>query len=102
MSHVLVIDKNKKPYGFQTGDLVKAIVPIGKKKGTYVGKAAVRASGYFNITTSTGVVQGIKHSHCKLIHRCDGYSYFPALPLRSKERSFRAVSGDLKMKNEEE
>ncbi len=66
----------KKQYGFQTGDIVRAIVPEGKKKGTYWGKVAVRARGYFNITTQDGeVVQGIKHSYCKLIHRSDGYRY---------------------------
>ncbi len=90
--------KGKKHLGFQTGDMVKAVVLTGKKKGRYCGKAAVRASGYFNITTDTGVVQGINHKHCKLIHRCDGYSYsyLPALPLRSKERSIRAATGGLK------
>ena len=64
-----------KQFGFQTGDMIKAVVPAGKKKGTHKGKVAVRSSGYFNITTSSNVVQGIKHSYCKLIHRCDGYSY---------------------------
>ncbi|HEX4202957.1 MAG TPA: hypothetical protein VHZ51_01900, partial [Ktedonobacteraceae bacterium] len=34
--------------GFQTGDIVKAIVPTGKKVGTYVGRVAVRSSGSFN------------------------------------------------------
>ena len=84
--------KGKKQYGFQTGDIVYAVVKVGKKQGTYRGKAAVRSNGLFNITTSTGVVQGIKHTYCKLIHRCDGYSYslLQALPLRAKERSFRA------------
>ena len=67
--------KGKKQFGFQTGDMIKAVVPIGKKKGTHTGKVAVRSSGYFNITTPSGVIQGIKHSYCKLIHRCDGYSY---------------------------
>ncbi len=78
--------KNKKQCGFQTGDIAHAVVPTGKKLGTYKGKLAVRSSGSFNITTSTGVVQGIKHTYCKLIHRCDGYNYslLQALPLRPK------------------
>ena len=40
--------------GYQTGDIVKAVVTHGKKVGTYVGRVAVRASGSFNITTGQG------------------------------------------------
>lgn len=61
-------------FGFQTGDLVRAIVPKGKKIGNYVGRVAVRTSGSFNIQTNSGVVQGISHKLCKLIQRGDGYS----------------------------
>jgi hypothetical protein len=55
--------------------MVEAVVPGGKKKGKYIGKVAVRSSGYFNISTPCGVVQGISYKHCKLIHRADGFSY---------------------------
>ena len=61
--------------GFQTGDIVKAVVTSGKKVGTYVGRVATRATGSFNISTSDGLVQGISHKYCKHIHRKDGYSY---------------------------
>ena len=61
--------------GFQTGDLVCARVPQGKKKGIYVGRVAVRTSGYFNITTTTGTTQGIHVRHCQLLQKIDGYSY---------------------------
>jgi 5-methylcytosine-specific restriction endonuclease McrA len=61
--------------GFQTGDLVHAIVPSGSKVGTYVGRVAVRGSGSFNITTAQGTVQGISYRHCQSIQRADGYSY---------------------------
>ena len=64
-----------KSYGFKTGDMVKACVPTGKHKGTHTGKVAVRATGFFNITTAQEVKQGIKHSYCKLIHAIDGYRY---------------------------
>ncbi len=67
--------KAKKQFGYQTGDMVKAYVPSGKKQGTYRGKVAVRSNGYFNITTPSSIVQGIKHSHCKIIHKSDGYTY---------------------------
>ncbi|MBL8150143.1 MAG: hypothetical protein JNN15_09475 [Blastocatellia bacterium] len=42
---------SKKVFGFETGNMVKAVVSRGKKKGTYTGKVAVRSTGYFNITT---------------------------------------------------
>lgn len=61
--------------GFRTGDLVCATVNAGRKAGSYVGRVAIRASGSFNIQTSLGVVQGISHRHCRLLQRCDGYSY---------------------------
>jgi len=61
--------------GFQTGDTVKAIVTKGKKIGTYVGRVAVRASGFFNIKTHQGMVQGISHKYCSIRHYLDGYSY---------------------------
>ncbi|MBC8741841.1 HNH endonuclease [Paraburkholderia sp. UCT31] len=67
--------RTKRVHGFQTGDRVKAVVPSGKKVGTYVGRVAVRATGSFNIQTSQGVVQGISHRHCKVIQRADGYGY---------------------------
>jgi 5-methylcytosine-specific restriction endonuclease McrA len=62
-------------YGFQTGDIVKAIVTKGKKIGEYIGRVAVRSSGSFNILTASGLVQGISHKCCKSIHKKDGYSY---------------------------
>ncbi len=61
--------------GFQTGDMVKAVVTKGKKIGVYVGRVAVRVSGYFNITTGHGVVQGISYRNCLKLHGCDGYNY---------------------------
>jgi 5-methylcytosine-specific restriction endonuclease McrA len=65
----------KQVKGFQTGDIVRAVVTTGTKVGTYLGKVAVRASGSFNITTPTETVQGISHRFCTTIHTCDGYSY---------------------------
>jgi 5-methylcytosine-specific restriction endonuclease McrA len=65
----------KRMYGFQTGDLVRAIVPRGTKQGTYVGRVAVRTSGAFNLTTKQGTIQGISHRWCVLVARADGYAY---------------------------
>lgn len=67
--------RQKAVQGFQTGDHVIANVTSGKKTGTYKGRVAVRASGFFNITTQQGIVQGISHKHCQLIARNDGYGY---------------------------
>jgi hypothetical protein len=66
---------NKKVKGFQTGDIVKAVVIKGKKIGTYVGRVAVRTSGSFNIKTKEATVQGISWKYCQLIHCLDGYTY---------------------------
>jgi 5-methylcytosine-specific restriction endonuclease McrA len=65
----------KRVKGFQTGDIVKAIVPSGKKTGTYIGRIAVRASGRFDIRTNQETVQGIGYKYCQLIQRIDGYAY---------------------------
>ncbi len=61
--------------GFQTGDIIKANVPNGKKQGKYLGKVAVRTSGYFNITTSNKTIQGIGYMDCSIVQKNDGYSY---------------------------
>ncbi|MGF1490195.1 MAG: hypothetical protein ACFBSE_24155 [Prochloraceae cyanobacterium] len=65
----------KQVKGFQTGDIVKAVVIKGKKIGSYLGKVAVRSSGSFNIKTVSETVQGISYKYCKQIHRKDGYVY---------------------------
>ena len=67
--------KLKRVHGFQTGDIVKTIVPTGKKAGTYTGRVAIRASGSFNIKTESGTVQGISHRYCQFIQQLDGYTY---------------------------
>jgi 5-methylcytosine-specific restriction endonuclease McrA len=65
----------KKHFGFQTGDMIKAVVTKGKKVGYYVGRVLCRATGSFDITTTTGRVAGISHKYCSFIHRSDGYTY---------------------------
>lgn len=68
--------------GFQTGDIVKAIVTRGPKQGEYLGRVAVKSDGYFNIQTQTKTIQCIGYKYCHLIQRGDGYSY------HYKERDF--------------
>ncbi|MGZ3628225.1 MAG: RNA-guided endonuclease IscB, partial [Ktedonobacteraceae bacterium] len=61
--------------GFQTGDMVKAVVPKGVKAGIYTGRVAVRTSGSFNIQTKGELLQGVSYRYCTPLHRADGYSY---------------------------
>jgi 5-methylcytosine-specific restriction endonuclease McrA len=68
------VPRHKFIKGFQTGDIVKAIVTTGKKIGEYIGRVAVRTTGSFNISGAE-LVQGISHKYCKIVHRKDGYSY---------------------------
>lgn len=72
--------RSKRVHGFGTGDLVRVEVPAGVKAGTYTGRVAIRASGSFNIQSyqdgKSVVVQGIRHKHCRVIQRADGYGYF--------------------------
>jgi 5-methylcytosine-specific restriction endonuclease McrA len=66
----------RRVYGFQTGDIVCAVVPAPSVKvGIYIGRLAVRATGKCNITTSAGTVQGIHVRYCRLLQQADGYMY---------------------------
>jgi len=65
----------KRFFGFQTGDMVKAIVPGGKYKGIHVGKVVVRSTGSFGISFQKGKIDGINRKYCKRIHAQDGYAY---------------------------
>jgi 5-methylcytosine-specific restriction endonuclease McrA len=73
--------------GFKTGDMVRAVVTAGAIVGVYRGKVAIRATGFFNITTPAGTIQGIPARCCSVLQRLDGYSYqkgvaLPPMPLR--------------------
>ncbi|MFZ3497234.1 RNA-guided endonuclease IscB [Streptomyces sp. 5.8] len=71
----LRLPRQKQFFGYQTGDLARAVVPTGKKTGTHTGRIAVRATGRFNIKTAHGLIQGIGHKHFRLVQRADGYAY---------------------------
>ena len=66
---------SKSVRGFQTGDMVKAIIPNGLKKGEYLGRVIVKSSGSFKIAYNNCIVDGIGYRYCHLIQRGDGYSY---------------------------
>ena len=66
---------SKSVEGFQTGDIVKAVVTKGARQGEYLGRVAVRSKKSFNIETKSGLVKDIGYKYCHLIQRNDGYSY---------------------------
>lgn len=68
--------RHKRFFGFQTGDLVRAVVPeTFACRGTHVGRVAVRARGTFNITTRHEKITDVPHRFCRPIGRADGYQY---------------------------
>ena len=84
------LTRSKRIKDFQTGDMVCAKVPTGKKVGIHTGRVAVRATGSFNIQTATGVVQGISHRHCRVMQRADGYGYSQVAKIESEQVSHKA------------
>jgi hypothetical protein len=62
-------------HGFRTGDMVRAVVTKGVHRGTYLGRVAIKSDGYFKLTTSSGVVEGVHARYCRALHRGDGYGY---------------------------
>jgi 5-methylcytosine-specific restriction endonuclease McrA len=69
--------RQKRYFGFQTGDIIRAVVTQGKHAGVYTGSVAIRASGYFDIKDVSGhvIAQGINHRYCRLLQHADGYAY---------------------------
>lgn len=63
--------RQKSFFGFQTGDIVRAIVVGGKKSGTYTGRVSVRATGSFKLPQ----VDGLHHRFFTTVHKGDGYGY---------------------------
>jgi 5-methylcytosine-specific restriction endonuclease McrA len=77
------LTREKRIKGFQTGDIVQAIVARGINAGIWIGRVAVRAAGSFNIQTAGGVRQKIGWKNCRVVQRADGYGYF-ATPNQKK------------------
>lgn len=74
--------KTKVNFGFQTGDIVKAIVPeFNERKkplktaGIHVGRISVRSKPSAKISGKHGKVDGINPKYIRLIQRADGYEY---------------------------
>ena len=64
----------KKQFGFETGDIVRAVVPSGKNAGICVGRVTVRNRPGFVVTTSAGRIE-VHAKYLSVIQRRDGYAY---------------------------
>ncbi len=62
--------RNKFHFGFQTGDLVRAIVEKGKAAGTHIGRVAVRQRPSFRVNGFD-----IHPKYMCVLQRGDGYAY---------------------------
>lgn len=69
--------RQKSHRGFRNNDWVSAEVPRGKYAGCWIGRVAVRASGYFDIKDSRGqrICQGVSYRHMRVLQRGDGWQY---------------------------
>jgi len=68
--------RQKRLFGFQTGDMVRANVPRGKNAGVHFGRIVVRATGSFRVCNA----DGISRRYCSFIQRADGFEYAPSSP----------------------
>jgi 5-methylcytosine-specific restriction endonuclease McrA len=66
--------RQKRFFGIQTGDIVRAVVPKGKYAGTWVSRVVAKASGYFDLIIC-GKKASISHTYCTVVWRTDGYDY---------------------------
>jgi len=66
--------RQKRFFGMQTGDLVKAQVPCGKYQGTWVSRVVVKASGWFDIVIC-GKKASVHQKYCTRLWSSDGYTY---------------------------
>ena len=66
--------RQKKHFGFQTGDIVRCIRRRGKYVGTWVSRVVVRVSGIFDVITPLGKA-GVNQKECTLLFAADGYLY---------------------------
>ena len=69
--------RQKQFFRFRTGDIVVANIPQGKYQGRFLGRVAVRSSGYFDIKDGTGkrICQGISWRYMRVLQRSSGWQY---------------------------
>jgi 5-methylcytosine-specific restriction endonuclease McrA len=81
--------------GLTTGDLVRAVVTKGKKRGVYIGRVAIKSDGYLKLTGHPfGMVEGIHARYCTSIHCKDGYRYATGTPASSPSLKRGASAGE--------
>ncbi len=64
-------------FGFQTGDLVRAVIPKGKYTGIHIGRVTVRNRPSFRMNGFD-----VHSKYLQKLHRIDGYNYVP-IPLHA-------------------
>ena len=79
--------RSKSVHGFTTGDMVRAVVPSGKKQGNYEARVAIRASGSFNLQLESSVVQSVSHKYCRCLQRGNGFGYTLIAPTRKEDEN---------------
>lgn len=70
----------KKFRGFQTGDLVRAVVPRGKYAGIHVGRVVIRHRPCFQLNGFD-----VHPKHLVLLQRADGYEYHESSTASQRE-----------------
>jgi hypothetical protein len=66
----------KRFLGFQTGDIVRAVIPSGKHAGTILGRIAIRFRPSFALHPNTGGKASDVHPrYLTLLQKSDGYVY---------------------------
>jgi 5-methylcytosine-specific restriction endonuclease McrA len=58
--------------GFQTGDMVRAVIPVGRYAGTHVGRIAIRFAPKFLLKGFN-----VHPKYLRVVQRADGYDYQP-------------------------
>ncbi|NEO85513.1 MAG: HNH endonuclease [Spirulina sp. SIO3F2] len=67
--------KAKSFQGFQTGDVVRAVIPKGKFAGRYTGRVAIRFRPSFRLAVGTAKPFDVHPKYLRIIHHADGYQY---------------------------
>ena len=68
--------------GYKTGDLVKAVIPSGKNKGTHYGRVVIRQKPQFQLDKI-----GVHPKYLSLLQKADGYAYSSLEPLQESSSS---------------
>ncbi len=64
------VPRQKRWFGFRTGDLVRAVIPMGKYAGTHVGRVTIRSRPSFRLNSVD-----VHPRYLTLLQRADGYAY---------------------------